>query len=632
MTGTEKRENTPTKITSMSKVSENAKQSGNRKKSAKGTHRKGGRSASNKSARRKREKSVPKRLLLDPLFEPAKLDALTQNDIFERTHHLKIKSLDADFAYFEVGSQKVKVAIGECELQLPEKPTQGDTLWVRLGSAQNDSECIVGSALDGSREAFLSQVQDWNPSSVEGVFLGRVKGGYSLALGAKNSDRIEDENFVRAFVPQRHALVGRHQSAPPMLDGEKDTFEIIEGELNSDNVVASRSKKLKAELKAKQDSFWNDTKVGDVVSARVVNVVRYGAFLDVGGVQGLLHQDDLSWAQRTPVRSVVREGQELEVKILELDRESDRCRFGLKQMTPDPWEEVRALLKPGVQLSGKVVSLADYGAFVELVPGVEGLVHISQMAWEKLKHPSQKVGIGDEVKVEVLELASDDRRIALSIKACTQNPWAHLLEEFPKGTIVDAEVKSLTEFGAFVSLSESVDGLIHLSEFSWTERYDHPRDLLTVGQRVEVVVLDIDVEKERVACSIKQTQADPWKSWEEKYQPGTRHTLKVSQVVDAGANFEVEGALNAWCRKRDLSDDEVGRTSDVVKVGSELEVVILGFDRRKSQLNVSARKVAEDEIRQAYKQYKAEEGDASAGFTLGDALQGKLSLNNDSDS
>lgn len=471
-------------------------------------------------------------------------------------------------------------------------------------------------------------------ADLTGTIVAEVKGGYTVAIGevpaadaaegdAAGEDR-EPKHALRAFLPKSHGEHPRlHEHRSPV--GESDTFSLTELETERANIVVSRRKQLRKRYDEAVKGVWEHIKVGQKVTGRVRALVAYGAFVDLGGLDALLHASDLSWDRQPRVSSVLKVGQEITAEVLSADKKSGKIKVGLKQLAPNPWNDVKADIKVGDDVEGDVVALTDYGAFVRVREGVEGLIHLSEVSWDRVKHVSDRFNIGDRITARVLEADFGKQRISLSTKALEPNPFEKVAEAFPKGTVVRAKVKSLTDFGAFVALNENVDGLIHIGELSWTEHVNHPSQIVTLGEEVEVVVLDVDVGRQRVACSIKQLTENPWKKWEEQYQRGKRVKLKPIRVTDRGVFFELDEGLTGYCSSRDLSSDDA-RPSDIVKVGQEIELEVKGLDRRRRQVGLSARAVVEGDTRAAYDEYKRKEAQAGQGnATLGDALKGKLS-------
>ncbi|HEY1101430.1 MAG TPA: S1 RNA-binding domain-containing protein, partial [Myxococcota bacterium] len=468
--------------------------------------------------------------------------------------------------------------------------------------------------------------------NLSGAVVREVKGGYTVALFADDAFDATD-GALRAFMPASQATLGRFgPNKGDKVVGSVGDFAVGEVDLERGNIVVSRRAILAAERGKETAARLASIKEGDVVSGVVRSIMPYGAFLDVGGLDGLLHRDDIAWDgnRNARIESFFKVGERLDVKVLQV--KDKKLKLGLKQLKTNPWAEVKATFVEGSVVKGTVVGLADFGAFVKLAlpsnpsESIEGLIHVSELSYAKVKHPSQKLTIGQEIDVKVLGLDPETRRMSLSTKALEKNPFEAVAEQFPVGTVVKAKVKSLTEFGAFLQLSDVVDGLVHIGELSWTEHPKHPSEIVTIGQDVEAVVMSVDVGRHRVSCSIKRTQPNPFDAWASKYKEGSRHTLKVIRADDKGAQLEVEKGLSCYCSWRDLLDKEgnpVERASDAVKTGDTIEVEVRQFDRRFNKVSVSMRAVVEGETRAAYEDYKKkEQGGEQKLNGLADKLKG----------
>jgi small subunit ribosomal protein S1 len=466
---------------------------------------------------------------------------------------------------------------------------------------------------------------------VPGAVVREVKGGYTVALFADDAFDVAD-GAVRAFMPASQASLGRFgpQKGEKVV-GAVGRFAVGEVDLERGNIVVSRRAMLAAERDQALKDRLATVKEGDVVDAVVRSIMPYGAFVDVGGLDALLHREDLAWdgGRGARIESYVKPGQKLRVQVLQV--KDKKLKVGLKQLKPDPWAEVRAAFSEGAVVKGIVVGVADFGVFVKLpLPSnpaehVEGLIHVSEISYAKVKHPGSKFTIGQEIDVKVLGLDAENRRMSLSTKALEKNPFEAVAEQFPIGTVVKAKVKTLADFGAFLQLTDTVDGMVHIGELSWIEHPKHPSEILTIGQEVEAVVMAIDVARQRVSCSIKRTQENPFDAWEKKYREGSRHTLKVIRADDKGAQLEVEPGLSCWCSWRDLLDSEgnaVEKASDAVKQGQMIEVEVRQFDRRFKKVSVSMRAVVEGETRAAYEAYKKQEQGEQKLNPLAEKLKG----------
>ena len=581
-----------------------------------------------KSARRRPRRGEPD--TRPPRFDVSELVALEGSPLWQAVHPAEVTEVTEAAVFVEVrpaGHDALRAMIDPAEFG-GELPPVGAAFDVRLlDPPQEDTPIPAASKRHAEELALLSAVERARVADeeVQGVIAGQVKGGFAVALGIDDEDAIGSAPVLRAFLPKSHGVHSRLHFRPGAVVGEHDTFKVTELELDRANIVLSRKARLKAQLKASIDACWEQLKVGARVTGKVRALVPYGAFVDVGGVDGLLHASDLSWDRQPRVSNLLHVGQVLELEVLVADRGSKKLKLGLKQLKPNPWRDAAGAYAKGAEISGTVVALADYGAFVKLDEGVEGLIHLSEVTWDKIKHPSQKFQIGDEVRCRILDVDADNQRISLSSKALEPNPFERVREKFPAGTVLTVTVRSLVDFGAFVRIEDNVDGLIHIGELSWTERYDHPSEVLTIGQSLDVVVLDVDVERQRVSCSVKQLQENPWAKWEKTYARGSRHTLKVSRVVDQGAEFELDEGLRGFCPKHELAAEQIERAHDVAKVGESIELEVRSLDRRHKKVLLSARAVIEGDTREAYKEYKARESEEGAArMTLGDALKGKL--------
>jgi small subunit ribosomal protein S1 len=451
-----------------------------------------------------------------------------------------------------------------------------------------------------------------NEEEIEGVVIAKVKGGLSVDIG------------VKAFLP------GSQIDLRPIKDldqfvGKKFKFKVIKFNKKRGNIVLSRRALLEEQREEMRSETLNTMEEGNVVKGTVKNITDYGAFIDLGGVDGLLHITDMSWGRLKNPSELIEAGQELELKVLKYDTEKERVSLGLKQLTEDPWNTVKENYPVDTKLNGKVVSLADYGVFVEIADGVEGLIHVNEMSWtKKIKHPSQMVKVGDEVEVKVLEIDTENRRISLSLKALEENPWVELKDSYEPGTIIEGEVKSLTDFGAFVGVADGIDGLVHISDFSWTKRVNHPSEIVKVGDKVRAVVLGVDIENERFSLGIKQLDADPWTQVEDKYPIGTQVETKVTKVADFGVFVEIEENIEGLIHISELDTKRVENIEDVVKPGEMIKAEIISIDQDARKIGLSAKLVqlrdqkanVDDYVKKATATSKTTMGDI-----FGDALK-----------
>lgn len=418
-----------------------------------------------------------------------------------------------------------------------------------------------------------------NEEVIEGTVIAKVKGGLSVDIG------------VKAFLP------GSQIDLRPVRDlnsyiGKKYQFKVIKFNQKRGNIVLSRRVLLSQERKNLRSRTLSEIKEGAVVKGVVKNITDYGVFLDLGGLDGLLHITDMSWSRIKHPSELVSLGDEVEVKILKFDQEKNRVSLGLKQLTEDPWQLVSKDIKIGDVLKSHVVSLTDYGAFVKLKEGVEGLVHVSEMSWgKKIKHPSQLLKVADEIEVKVLGVDQENHRISLGIKQLQQNPWMKLKEKYPVGIEMEVTVKSITDFGLFVEIKgEEVDGFIHVSDLSWTEHIT-PKSNYKKGDVLKVAVKDVNIEEERFNLSVKHLQEDPWVNVESKYPPGSRHEVKVKKLMDFGVFVELEPGVEGLIHISELSTQRVKTPDQAVKVADSLKVEVLNIDLEARKIGLSVKQV-----------------------------------------
>jgi small subunit ribosomal protein S1 len=491
-------------------------------------------------------------------------------------------------------------------------------------------EVALDSVEDGFGETRLSRerakrVRTWesledaftNSKIVKGIINGRVKGGFTV-----------DIEFVRAFLPGSLVDV-RPVRDPTYLEGKELEFKVIKLDRRRNNVVVSRRAVVEAEYSAEREQLLSNLQEGTVVRGVVKNLTDYGAFVDLGGIDGLLHITDMAWKRVKHPSEVVNVGDEIDVKILRFDREKNRVSLGVKQLGSDPWEAISRRYPPNTRLFGKVTNIADYGCFVEIEEGVEGLVHVSEMDWtNKNVNPSKVVQIGDEVEVMVLDIDEERRRISLGIKQCQANPWSDFATSYAKGDRVSGKIKSITDFGIFIGLPGGIDGLVHLSDISWDVAGEEAVRKYKKGEDVETVVLAIDPERERISLGVKQLDQDPFSKFLAEHPKGSIIKGVVSEVDARGAIIDLESGIKGQLRASELSRDRVEDARTVLKVGEEVEAKFTGLDRKTRLVTLSIRAKEVHEEAQAMESYRSESGSGS-GTTLGDLLKGQMSGQSD---
>ncbi len=489
----------------------------------------------------------------------------------------------------------------------------GQKVEVMVESAENDEGLVVLSKEKADRVRVwdkLSAAYE-EASVVEGVITGRVKGGLAVNLTG-----------VKAFLPGSQVDLRPVRSLERMI-GETHKFKIIKFNQRRGNIVLSRRALLETEREALREDTLKTLEEGATIEGVIKNLTDYGAFIDLGGVDGLLHITDMSWGRISHPSEVFQVGDSVKVRVLKFDPETERVSLGLKQTLPDPWEAVGDRYPIGLRLRGKIVSLADYGAFVELEPGIEGLIHISEMSWTKrVKHPSKVVAIGDETDVIVLDVDPVERKISLGMKQIEPNPWSLLEDKYPPGTKIKGVVRNVTNFGVFVGLEEDgIDGLIHVSDISWTQKIRDPKDLFKKGDEVEAAVLKIDKDNEKFSLGIKQLQRNPWEDVPGKYPVGTKIQGKVTSVADFGVFVELEEGIEGLVYASEVGKD-IDNVRDVVKEGQEVEALVVRVDGHEQKIALSMRAIEEREEREAIERVSQQARTQTA--TLGDQMPAEL--------
>ncbi|MFL5424015.1 MAG: 30S ribosomal protein S1 [Myxococcales bacterium] len=534
---------------------------------------------------------------------------LKENEIVRGT----VVQLTKDYAVVDIGyKSEGQVPIQEFGLA-DGKPNVkvGDAVEVLLESRENDTGMVVLSKEKADKMRIWDEISAAceRDELVEGTIVGRVKGGLSVDIG------------VKAFLPGSQVDLRPIRNLDKLI-GEKYKFKVIKFNKKRGNIVLSRRVLLEKEREELKKDTLQRLKEGAVLTGIVKNLTDYGAFIDLGGIDGLLHITDMSWGRVGHPSEMINVGDELKVIVLKFDPATERVSLGLKQIQEDPWAHAAEKYPPGTRVAGKVVSLTDYGAFIEMEPGVEGLVHISEMSWTKrVKHPSKVMAIGDQVNAVVLDVDAKAKRISLGMKQIEPNPWTLLEEQYPIGSVIRGQVRNVTDFGIFVGVQEGIDGLVHVSDISWTQRIKHPGDLYKKGDEVEAVVLNIDVENERFSLGIKQLHPDPWTELPNKYPIGSRVKGKVTKVADFGAFVEIEPGIEGLVHVSELRDERVENPRDVVKEGDELDVKVIDMDahERKVALSVKAA-LHEGEDYREYMRSQQSSSRSSFGDVFGEKL------------
>ena len=520
----------------------------------------------------------------------------------------RVVKIDNDQVLVDVGYKS------EGQIQLSEFQDESGNIHVKVGDIIN---VFLENIDDEEGQLILSKekadkIKIWDEISdvyerkgvIEGKIISKTKGGMAVDIG------------VKAFLPGSQIDLRPVKNLDELV-GQTFQFKILKFNKRRGNIVISRRALLEEERERQKQKTLSRLKEGQVVEGVVKNITNYGAFIDLGGLDGLLHITDICWGRLNHPSERLQVGERVRVKVLKLDEEKGKVALGLKQLTEDPWERVVAKYPQGARVRGRVVNLTDYGAFVELEERVEGLVHVSEMSWtKKVRHPSKVVSIGDEVEVEVLEVDVANRRISLGMKQVEPNPWELLAEKYPKGTKVVGKVKNITDFGIFIGVEEGIDGLVHISDISWSKKIKHPSEMFKKGQTVEAVVLNVDQENERFSLGIKQLEKDPWSDVEERYPVGSIVTGRVTSTTDFGIFVELEEGVEGLVHISELTRDKGKKPSDIVKVGEKVMVKVLSVDKKEKKISLSM-KAAEESL----EHLKEPPGGTTR---LGDILKGKL--------
>jgi small subunit ribosomal protein S1 len=478
----------------------------------------------------------------------------------------------------------------------------GETIDVYLDKTEDMEGLVVLSKEKADKIKIWDEISDKFESRevIEGRVIERIKGGLTVDIG------------VRAFLPGSQIDI-RPVRDPERLIGQTLRMRVIKLNKRRGNIVLSRRVILEDERRNMKEMTLNALEENAIVEGQVKNITEYGAFIDLGGIDGLLHITDMSWGRVTHPSELISVGQKIKVRVLKFDPDSERVSLGLKQITDDPWLKASEKYKVGTRVEGKVISLTDYGAFVELEEGVEGLVHVSEMSWtRRVRHPSKILNIDDIVEAVVLDLDQDSKRISLGIKQCETNPWDVVKEKYPIGNRVVGRVRNLTNFGAFIELEEGIDGLIHISDMSWTRRINHPSELVKKGDEVEAVVLDIDVENERLSLGLKQLSENPWRDAENRFFIGNNVKGKIVRITDFGVFVELEGGgIEGLVHVSELGKDKT-ESENAHNVGDELIMKVIKVDVEERRIGLSVRAYEEEMER-----LEADDGIATQDLKIG---------------
>jgi len=488
----------------------------------------------------------------------------------------------------------------------------GDKVDVLLERREDDEGTIRLSKEKAAKIKVWDQIKDIyeNNGTIQGKITSRVRGGLSVDIG------------LQAFLP------GSQVDLRPIRDmdnlvGKEYGFKIVKYNKRRGNIVLSRRAILEAERLAMREETLKNLEEGAVIEGTVKNITDYGLFVDLGGIDGLIHITDMSWGRVGHPSEMYKFGDKITVKVLNFDRERERVSLGIKQLTSDPWTEADTKYPIGTRIQGRVVSLTDYGAFVEVEQGVEGLIHVSEMSWtRKIRHPSQVLNVGGIVDAMVLNIDVARKRISLGMKQVEPNPWDVIEEKYPVGTTIEGKIKNITDFGVFIGIDEGIDGLVHISDISWTRRIKHPSEVYKKGQELQAVVLNIDKDNERFSLGIKQLTSDPWDEIPEKYKPGTRVTGTVTNVTDFGLFLELEEGIEGLVHISEVATEKRGNPLSRFQIDDVIQAKVLNVSREEKKIGLSIRKLEESSEKEIFKSYMDNNKEAKS--NLGDLLREEM--------
>tara|TARA_B110000003_G_scaffold83269_1_gene85103 strand:+ start:2939 stop:4609 length:1671 start_codon:yes stop_codon:yes gene_type:complete len=524
----------------------------------------------------------------------------------------------------EINNDVVVVSAGlKSEAVIPIDQFQSEKDEISVG---DEIEVALDSVEDGFGETRLSRekavrARSWinlqeahdKNEIIEGLISSRVKGGFTVEI-----------NGIRAFLPGSLVDV-RPVRDPSYLEGKTLEFKVIKLDKQRNNIVVSRKAVVESEYSAERSELLESIQEGITVKGIIKNLTDYGAFVDLGGIDGLLHITDMAWKRVKHPSEIVNVGEEVDVKILKYEREKQRVSLGIKQLGEDPWQAIKVRYPINTKLMGKITNIADYGCFVEIEEGVEGLVHVSEMDWTNRNvNPAKLVVVGQEVEVMVLEIDEERRRISLGIKQCQANPWAEFSENVKKGDAVKGQIKSITDFGVFIGLEGGIDGLVHLSDLSWETSGDEAVHNYKKGQEIEAIVLAIDSERERISLGIKQLNEDPFAIWLSSHPKNSLVKGKVTLVEAQNITIKVGDDIEATMHISELSQERVEDARTLIKVDDEIEAKIINIDRKNRVISLSAKAKEEHEEKEALSSYQNDSSTSSGATTLGELLKEKM--------
>jgi len=530
----------------------------------------------------------------------------------------KIVQIDKDVVLIDIGYKS------EGQVPIEEFIDENNQVIAKIGDAVD----VMVEFWDDEEEAVrlskekAAQIKVWEEikkayegnETIEGVVISRVKGGFSVDVG------------IKAFLPGSQADLRPLRNLDELVN-QTLTFKVLKFNRKRSNIVLSRRAVLEEERQARRTATLSTIHEGKIVEGVIKNITEYGVFVDLGGIDGLLHITDISWGRVKHPSELFSVGESIKVKVLNLDLDRERVSLGMKQLTEDPWIHAQEKFKINTRVSGKIVSLTDYGAFVELEEGVEGLIHVSEMSWtRKIRHPAHFVSVGEEVETVVLDISPENRRISLGMKQAIPNPWDVIGDKYPVGTTIEGRIKNITDFGLFIGIDEGIDGLVHISDISWTKRIKHPSELYKKGQKVQAIVLDIDKGNERFSLGIKQLYPDPWETVGERYQVGTQVKGAVTNVTDFGVFLELEEGIEGLIHVSEISKEKIKTPVGQYEVGDDVDAMVVNINGKERRIGLSIKRLMMEDEHSILSDYvkNANRPTSTFGEILGQNLQEQL--------
>ncbi len=531
----------------------------------------------------------------------------------------RIISVDKDFVLVDIGYKS------EGQIRIQEfrdengiiKAKPGDHIEVMVEWWDDENEVVILSKEKAAKVKVwddIKKIHD-NDEIIQGVILARVKGGFSVDVG------------VQAFLPGSQADLRPIRNLDEMV-GKTFNYKVLKYNRKRSNIVLSRRALLEQERESKRSATLGTIHEGKILQGTVKNLTEYGVFVDLGGVDGLLHITDISWGRVKHPSEIFKVGDEITVKVLNLDVEKERVSLGMKQLSQDPWIAAVEKYPIGSKISGKVVSLTDYGAFIELEEGIEGLIHVSEMSWtRKVRHPSKILSIGDSVEAVVLDIKPENRRISLGMKQIAPNPWDVISEKYPIGTTIEGKIKNITDFGIFIGIDEGIDGLVHISDISWTKRIKHPSEIFKKGDVIQAIVLDIEKDNERFSLGIKQLQPDPWKSVAQRYVAGKIITGTITNLTDFGIFVELEEGIEGLIHVSEISKEKIKTPVGKYNVNDVITARVMNINSEERRIGLSIKRLETEDEQALLTEYvnNMKPGPSTFGELLKENLQEKLS-------